>query len=1058
MRSMHHGENSFRISFPALSHSAQLSAEEVKELEHAIAQMERLNALVSVPSLTQEVSFIKEQLTTSQGSCRRSNPTQAGSKFLVTAPFVNSAQKKLALDETVKKTQVDELSDLCAVGPRVVRQFAPKVTEYPENSCHEHVLHWEMYPYYDFEKNFSVYIDPASKTKSLVKPFCDQVCQPLRPAKKERFPFLDLRKPPKPRSKQPITPKKENLNRPPFKVRRKPVPKLSDLPSSPSPAPRLPKDAIRGRIINSFPTLDSGSIGKHYQLDPEVLDQPGEMRIQNLVVRRLLGIGGQGRVYLAQGPIGKLSESGQTKKQMVFAVKVIIKSRHVQYDDILREQKLLRRLRGNVFLLQLEASFHDRRNFYLVTEYHTGGDLDELLRVYGYFSAPAARVYAAELCAAVIFLHENYILHRDIKPSNILIKSDGHICLSDFGLAVDFLDYAIEDEDTILDSANPVIRGCAGTTMYMAPEALRGDCYGFKADWWSVGTTCYNIFEGIHPWPYSDYSWLVEYAGIEPVQFRATADNHVKSLIRALLQRDPEQRISDHELFAHSFFDGIKIQDVYDGRLVPPHIPKFIDPKRIRNTLTKNDVIEIGEHYSAGATPMPDYVFYGSKLPPYVPSLEETNKSNRPEGPCPPFKCTPSLNELLEMSFDAIESTRLNNGSEATFVPPPGHLDAISGFTLVEELGLDDDSIGDSGVSLPSEGVRKDSEFRWSMLGDEEMDDVVDNWDVRATSQDEVKIEARIEFVSQEEADERNSMSIPNAEPLEPSLEIKQEPRTMRQELILDQECGSTLGLKHRSQGIPATPAMSSTTSNLASPPSQKALHREAKLVVVELDDPIADFHIHTDIKALALSPSSGLDTKGISFETVTPSSLGLGGGGEGDDSGVTSIAFDISGSAEVGPAHCSNFSFRGDSAIGREPQVELFPTVGSVIHSSLSFIFGDFDHQNLRSPEIDQDDRGRNVNSRSLRGDGEDVESIRETDFTEGEEAAVSRQEQAGGDPLDAQKNLIRNATLVPRRGLRDIKTFTILERNYQLGDLLVFDEWDLALQNLSKERNQFC
>jgi len=165
--------------------------------------------------------------------------------------------------------------------------------------------------------------------------------------------------------KQPATLMKENLIRqPPFKVRRKPVPRLSDLPSSPTPTPR--KNAFRKDVFTSFPALDSGSIGHHYQLDPETLDSSGELRIHNLIVKKLLGIGGQGRVYLTQGPSQGTKGTG-SRDQMVFTVKVMFKSRHVHYDDILREQKLMRRLRGNRFLLQLEASFHDKKNFYLIT-------------------------------------------------------------------------------------------------------------------------------------------------------------------------------------------------------------------------------------------------------------------------------------------------------------------------------------------------------------------------------------------------------------------------------------------------------------------------------------------------------------------------------------------------------------------------------------------------------------------------------------------------------------------------------------------------------------------
>jgi len=178
-----------------------------------------------------------------------------------------------------------------------------------------------------------------------------------------KVPFLYLKQ--SLRMKQPATLMKENIIwQPPFKVRRKPVPRLSDLPPSPTPTPR--ENTSGKDIFTSFPALDSGSIGHHYQLDPETLDSSGELRIQNLIVKKLLGIGGQGRVYLAQGP-SQGSKGTRPRDQMVFAVKVMFKSRHVHYDDILREQKLMRRLRGNRFLLQLEASFHDKKNFYLVT-------------------------------------------------------------------------------------------------------------------------------------------------------------------------------------------------------------------------------------------------------------------------------------------------------------------------------------------------------------------------------------------------------------------------------------------------------------------------------------------------------------------------------------------------------------------------------------------------------------------------------------------------------------------------------------------------------------------
>lgn len=185
--------------------------------------------------------------------------------------------------------------------------------------------------------------------------------QPLRPFKNEVFPF----KLKAPKVAKHATPKK-NVHKPSFKVRRKPVPRFSEVLSKPAPAPIEPMDALGKAALNGFPALDSGSFVQHYQLDLEELEAPKEMRVRGLTFRKMLGVGGQGVVYLAQGLPGG-SETKEEAELMVYAVKVMIKNRYVRYNDILREQRLLKRLRGNWFLLQLEGSFHDRKNFYLIT-------------------------------------------------------------------------------------------------------------------------------------------------------------------------------------------------------------------------------------------------------------------------------------------------------------------------------------------------------------------------------------------------------------------------------------------------------------------------------------------------------------------------------------------------------------------------------------------------------------------------------------------------------------------------------------------------------------------
>ncbi len=64
-----------------------------------------------------------------------------------------------------------------------------------------------------------------------------------------------------------------------------------------------------------------------------------------------------------------------------------------------------------------------------------GGELFTHLKMSRRFSEERARFYAAEILLALEYLHENNIIYRDLKPENLLLDEEGHICLTDFGLA-----------------------------------------------------------------------------------------------------------------------------------------------------------------------------------------------------------------------------------------------------------------------------------------------------------------------------------------------------------------------------------------------------------------------------------------------------------------------------------------------------------------------------------------------------------------------------------------------------------------------------------------------
>ena len=69
----------------------------------------------------------------------------------------------------------------------------------------------------------------------------------------------------------------------------------------------------------------------------------------------------------------------------------------------------------------------------ILLDYLPGGCLDTLLERNGALSASSARFYVACAAAALEFLHARDLVHRDVKPSNLLLNSNGHMKLGDFG-------------------------------------------------------------------------------------------------------------------------------------------------------------------------------------------------------------------------------------------------------------------------------------------------------------------------------------------------------------------------------------------------------------------------------------------------------------------------------------------------------------------------------------------------------------------------------------------------------------------------------------------------
>ena len=189
----------------------------------------------------------------------------------------------------------------------------------------------------------------------------------------------------------------------------------------------------------------------------------------------LLGKGAFCSVLLAK----KKSTVGHSSSEEVFALKFVPNKLVSEV-----EKEVFLRAVGHPFLVQLLTYFQTNESLCYVMEYMEGGTLRSLCDRLKGFSEDTARFYAAEIILGVNFLHECCIVHRDIKLANVLLDSDGHCKLADFGLC------KLGMFTTSMTSS------VTGNRRYMAPEVRRGDRYGPEVDWWSVGCVVYEMMLG----------------------------------------------------------------------------------------------------------------------------------------------------------------------------------------------------------------------------------------------------------------------------------------------------------------------------------------------------------------------------------------------------------------------------------------------------------------------------------------------------------------------------------------------------------------------------------
>ncbi|ETO30972.1 hypothetical protein RFI_06147 [Reticulomyxa filosa] len=271
---------------------------------------------------------------------------------------------------------------------------------------------------------------------------------------------------------------------------------------------------------------------------------------------------------IGKGGYGEVRVVRKKETKEVFAMKSLLKKKMIEKNQVhyVQTERDLMVTADNWLLVKLYLSFQDAVHLYFVMEFCPGlvftiqcGDLMKLLIKEDVFSENVTRFYMAECARAIAVLHEMDYVHRDLKPDNILIAKDGHIKLSDFGLAKASVQTGVdtiskwqgevrklqsEMNETMTSSPTAAAGGegqghptlelqskeyqeqdksqspkeedirqqqqtyknnrsllysTVGTPNYIAPEVLSRKGYGNECDWWSLGVIMFECLCGYPP-------------------------------------------------------------------------------------------------------------------------------------------------------------------------------------------------------------------------------------------------------------------------------------------------------------------------------------------------------------------------------------------------------------------------------------------------------------------------------------------------------------------------------------------------------------------------------
>uniref|UniRef100_A0AAR2LX87 Ribosomal protein S6 kinase n=1 Tax=Pygocentrus nattereri TaxID=42514 RepID=A0AAR2LX87_PYGNA len=326
---------------------------------------------------------------------------------------------------------------------------------------------------------------------------------------------------------------------------------------------------------------------KHELTNANLTGHVERVGIENFELLKVLGTGAYGKVFLVRKVSGH--DSGK-----LYAMKVLKKATIVQKaktaEHTRTERQVLEHIRQSPFLVTLHYAFQTDTKLHLILDYVNGGELFTHLVQRVRFKEQEVALYSGEIVLALEHLHQLGVVYRDLKLENILLDSNGHIVLTDFGLSKEF------------DEVRQQARNCHKAV-----------------DWWSLGVLMYELMTGGSPFTVdgdeNSHSDIAKRILKKDPPYPKDMGPLAKDIIQRLLIKDPKERIGSgpsgaQNVKSHPFYQKINWEDLAAKKVPAPFKPVIRDELDVSNFA--EEFTEMDPTYSPAALPQNcDRIFKG---------------------------------------------------------------------------------------------------------------------------------------------------------------------------------------------------------------------------------------------------------------------------------------------------------------------------------------------------------------------------------------------------------------------------------------------------------------